>query len=147
MPTNSSHIDLRQKQAGGAATATKSEDRASKFDIPESVKNTYPDLIPLIIATESMNDEERQYWFHILPIMTDEQVSKLREILLNEKRELERLDNEYEDEIKKINDSHLAEWKAMQAKQKREQLKSEEAEHEKEEHETEQTLLKKLQNL
>ncbi|MBI4280922.1 glycoside hydrolase family 25 protein [Candidatus Uhrbacteria bacterium] len=63
------------------------------FDIPKSVEQEYPDLIPLILQTKSMNDDERQDWFQILPLMTDEQVQKLREILTNEKKEeLGRLD-------------------------------------------------------
>ena len=72
--------------AGSAGTATKTSN-ASKFHIPQAVKDDYPELIPLIIQTESMDDEEREYWFQILPIMTDEQVEKLREILVNEKQQ------------------------------------------------------------
>lgn len=116
-----------------------------RFDIPDIVKEQYPDLIPLIIQTESMNDDERQYWFHILPIMNDEQVEKLREILVNEKKQLQTIDNEYEQELRRINDQHVAEWKGFQAKQKREKLHAAESKTEKTEATTEEELLKKLQ--
>ena len=125
-PQSGGTIDLRQTQAGqtgqsaGAAgtagAGSQGDDIFSKFDIPETVKQQYPDLIPLILQTESMTDDERQYWFQILPIMTDEQVKKLREILDNEKKQLENLDKKYDKEVKKINDKHVIEWKAAQAK-------------------------------
>ncbi|MBI5413778.1 hypothetical protein HZA42_05525 [Candidatus Peregrinibacteria bacterium] len=155
-------IDLRQVQTGGTATGgttpaatTAAAANASgaaqspfgKFDIPETVKQQYPDLIPLILETESMNDDERQYWFQILPIMTEEQVGKLREILVNEKQQLKQLDTEYEQEMKKINEKHAVEWKAFEAKEKREKLQAAEGQAEKAEKATEEELLQKLQQM
>lgn len=146
-------IDLRGKSGGnpakagstGSAKPTKDQSVFERFDIPDLVKEQHPDLIPLIIQTESMNDDERQYWFHIIPIMNDEQVDKLREILVNEKKQLQAIDSEYEQELRRINDKHVAEWKGFQAKEKREKLKTAEQTTEKTEAETEEELLKKLQ--
>lgn len=149
-PTQGGTIDLRTMQGGQAAAATSStdpNDPAQKFEIPETVRKQYPDLIPLILATESMNDEERQYWFQILPIMTDDQVSKLKEILLNEKQQLASLDKEYEQELKRINSKHVSEWKAYEAKEKREKLKKVEGESKQAEQQEGEDLLKKLQEL
>lgn len=149
-------IDLRQAQTGGTATGgTASATTAtpatqspfSKFDIPETVKQQYPDLVPLILETESMNDDERQYWFQILPIMTEEQVGKLREILVNEKQQLKQLDTEYEQEMKKINEKHAVEWKAFEAKEKREKLQAAEGQSAQTDKATEEDLLQKLQQL
>lgn len=145
-------IDLRNQQAGqtSGAGSTASQTAAgqsvfNKFEIPESVRQQYPELIPLILETESMTDEERQYWFQILPIMTDEQVGKLREILLNEKKQLEQIDKEYQQEIKQINAKHVSEWKAFEAKEKRQKLQTAESQAEQTEAQTEEELLKKLQ--
>lgn len=161
-PTSGSPIDLRNIQSGGAQTSggtsagnaatggggqTGGQSVFDKFEIPETVKQQYPDLIPLILGTESMNDDERQYWFQILPIMTDEQVGKLREILTNEKSQLAQLDKNYEAELKQINKKHVSEWKAFEAKEKREKLGKAEAGAEKTEKEEEEGLLKKLQGL
>lgn len=159
-PTSGSPIDLRNMPTGGTANAASAGSGASgggvqpggqsvfdKFEIPETVKQQYPDLIPLILGTESMNDDERQYWFQILPIMTDEQVGKLREILTNEKNQLAQLDKDYETELKQINQKHVSEWKTFEAKEKREKLKKAEAGAEKTEKEKEEELLKKLQGL
>lgn len=153
-------IDLRQAQTGGAATGgaatggtapatsgAAAQSPFGKFDIPETVKQQYPDLIPLILETESMNDDERQYWFQILPIMTEEQVNKLREILVNEKQQLKQLDTEYEQEMKKINERHAVEWKAFEAKEKREKLQAAEGKAEQAEKSTEEELLQKLQQM
>lgn len=158
-PTQGAPIDLRTAQTGGATTGIggaassggtqpgSNQSVFAKFEIPETVKQQYPDLIPLILSTESMNDDERQYWFQILPIMTDEQVGKLREILANEKKQLQKLDQDYEAELKVINQKHVSEWKAYESKEKREKLKKAEAHVEKTEKENEEELLKKLQGL
>lgn len=157
-PQTGAPIDLRKQQGASGAAAGTSGAKASgsaaagtsvfaKFEIPETVKKQYPDLIPLILATESMTDDERQYWFQILPIMTEEQVAKLREILANEKKQLQKLDRDYEDEIKRINAKHVTEWKTFEAKEKREKLKAAEGAHEKTEKEQEEEMLKKLQGL
>lgn len=169
-PTSGGTIDLRNAQTGGAGSnATAGTGGASgsaaagstgttgsstggpglfeKFDIPDTVKQQYPDLIPLILQTESMNDDERQYWFQILPIMTDEQIGKLREILMNEKNQLASLDKEYEQELKRINDKHVSEWKEFEAKEKRQKLQTAESVAQKTEQQQEEDLLKKLQGL
>ena len=159
-PTSGGTIDLRNAQTGtggtaGATTGSSGASSAStggpslfeKFEIPDTVKQQHPDLIPLILQTESMNDDERQYWFQILPIMTDEQVGKLREILMNEKNQLASLDKEYEQELKRINNKHVSEWKEFEAKEKRQKLQSAESATQKSEQQQEEDLLKKLQGL
>ncbi|MBU1992122.1 MAG: hypothetical protein ABH856_02080 [Patescibacteria group bacterium] len=123
---------------------TKTDD--DKFAIPKVVKEKYPDLIELIKGTESMNDDEREYWFQILPIMTDEQVEKFRGILDNEKKQLQKLDKEYEDELQKLNDKHLVEWQQFETEEKRKKLKVAEKKHEEEEQANEEALLDQLNN-
>jgi hypothetical protein len=117
-----------------------------KFTIPKVVVQKFPELIELIKGTESMNDDERQYWFQILPIMTDEQIAKFREILQNEKDQLAKLDQEYEEELKKINQRHSAEWKASESKEDKEAREKKEKAAEVQETAEEAELLKKLSN-
>lgn len=117
---------------------------AAKFDIPEMIQKTYPDLVELILQTESMNDEERQYWFHMIPIMTGEQVKKLRTILVNERDQLKKLDKEYESELIQMNEKHTNAWKAEEVREKRETMKKAESQSEQEEKQAEEILLKKL---
>ena len=47
------------------------------FIIDEESQAKYPELITMILATESMDDDERQYWFDIMPSMTDSQIDRL----------------------------------------------------------------------
>lgn len=65
------------------------------FLIPDSVRERFKELIDLIMGSESMNDEERQYWFDILPVMTPDQVENLRSILTNERTQLAAIDAKY----------------------------------------------------
>jgi hypothetical protein len=67
------------------------------LNIPDEVQKKFPELIGLIKKSQSMNDEERQYWIDVLPIMTDDQIDNLRSILDNEKKQLEEADKQYED--------------------------------------------------
>lgn len=115
-----------------------------KFAVPEIVKQKFPDLIQLIKETESMTDEERDYWFQILPIMTEDQISKFRDILLNEKTQLQKLDQEYESELTKLNEKHMVEWKDFESKEKRKALVEAEAAAKQQEQATEEELLKRL---
>ncbi len=135
----------------GTATTTSSAKKPvateSKFHIPQFVKAEHPDLIPLILSTESMDDDEREYWFQILPIMTADQIDKFKNILVTEKQQLAKLDEEYEAELAKINQKHLQEWKEFESKQEKAERQKQEESQEEEESQTEEELLKKLQNL
>ena len=63
--------------------------------IPDAVRAQFPDLVQLILASESMNDDERRYWLQLLLVMTPEQVGKLREILVSEREQLTAIDAKY----------------------------------------------------
>ncbi len=115
-----------------------------KYSIPALVKEKFPDLIQLIKETESMNDEERDYWFQILPIMTEEQIKKFRDILVNEKEQLSNLDQDYENELTKLNEKHMIEWKEFESKEKRKTLTAAEKVSQQKEQSEEEALLKRL---
>lgn len=71
------------------------DDSSSSVVVPDDLRAQHPDLVDLILRSESMNDEERQYWVNILPIMTPEQVQNLRDILSNERTQLAAIDAKY----------------------------------------------------
>jgi hypothetical protein len=58
------------------------------FQISDEIQAKYNELVKLILATESMNDDERQYWFDILPSMTEPQIDRLFDILDTERKKL-----------------------------------------------------------
>ncbi len=146
-----------QQQATPVATSTQApaaqavQDNTSytaasgkTYSVPEMVRTKFPDLVQLIKETESMNDEEREYWFQIMPIMTEEQIKKFRDILVNEKDQLSKLDKEYEEELNKLNEKHMIEWKEFETKEKRKALNQAEQKSKAEEQATEEDLLKRL---
>ncbi len=75
-------------------------------------------LKPLISDTESMDNYEKQYWFDILPSMTYEQIRKLLDILVVERKKLIELEYKYQKEIKELNQKHLKEWEEFQKRDK-----------------------------
>lgn len=89
--------------------------------IPPELKDKYPKLIELIIGSESMNNEERQYWINILPIMTSEQVENLRQILIDEREQLAAIDKKYAREIEQIGQEQLIKRTERERKNRREE--------------------------
>jgi hypothetical protein len=59
--------------------------------------------------------------------MTDEQVDRLFNILMTERRQLEELNMKYQEEIKTLNEKHLIEWQALQSQKARDKVKKEES--------------------
>jgi hypothetical protein len=117
---------------------TGTDEKKVEVIIPEEVKEKYPELIPQIMASESMDDEERNYWFSVLPIMTDEQVAELRDILESERKRAEKRaknENLDLDEIEKKRKEALA-----QRRQKEQYARSED-------HEQAEDLLSELEGL
>ncbi len=98
------------------------------FVIADALQAKYPELIKLILATESMDDDERQYWFDIMPSMSDAQIDRLFDILETERKKLEELEVKYQKEIKTLNEKHLIEWQEMQNKQAKQKVANAKAE-------------------
>lgn len=119
----------------------------AKYIIPALVRDKFPDLVKLIYETESMNTEEREYWMQILPIMSEEQIVKFREILVNEKQQLAKLDNEYENEVARINKSQPAEIDEVKMREEMQKIKKAETSSEEQEKSQEEELLKKLKDI
>jgi len=151
-----------QKQAGTAGVVTSEDgividkskspeqymnEAEQKYIIPRLVREKFPDLVKLIYETESMNAEEREYWMQIMPIMTEEQILKFRDILVNEKEQLAKLDKEYGQEMDRINarKTHAIDPKKLQEKLK--QIKQQEKAGEAAEKGKEEALLKQLEGM
>jgi len=80
------------------------------FSVLDEIQTKYPRLIELVLATESMDDTERQYWFDILPSMNADQVQRLTDILETERKKLDELEKKYQTEIENLNEKHVVEW-------------------------------------
>lgn len=135
--------------AGGASATGVQTGQNQEFDIPEVVKEKYPDLMALILETKSMDKKERQYWFHILPVMNENQVTKLRTILENEKKKLAAIDTKYANKMPAPGAAKapVVPIADGEIKNKMETIRASESEHEKSEAQKEEELLKQLENL
>jgi hypothetical protein len=142
-PANTRAFNLESDVDNAASGPAKPE----KYAIPKAVKEKYPELIDLIKATESMDDQEREYWFQIMPIMTTDQIEKFRNILLTEKQQLQELDKEYEEELNRLNEKHLLEWKEFESKEKSKAIKDAESANAVSEKQLEEDLLSKLSDV
>lgn len=67
----------------------------SNLIIPDDIVQQYPELIEMIKASRSMNDEERQYWVDALAIMSEDQVKNLYNILDNERKQIQAAEENY----------------------------------------------------
>ncbi len=129
----------QQGQTQGAAAA-------GGLSIPADVQQKFGPMIEFIKASESMNNEERQYWINILPIMTPEQLKNLEEILVNEKKQLQAIDEKYSKEISTLGDDKIVEQMESKIKQKRKQREDIERKAAEAEQSREDTLLQQIQN-
>lgn len=127
-------------------SSTISQADIDRLGIPFEWVNRDPELISLVLKSESMKDEERKYWFQLLPVMTDEQIGKLRGILDNERKQLAALDAKYEDDVKKLNEKHLAEWKIEEDRKKRQAIEQKEQAAKSADEQAQEDILKQIEN-
>ena len=92
------------------------------FTILDEIQTQYSELVQLVLGSESIDNNEKQYWFDILPSMTDEQVDRLFNILITERHQLEELNLKYQEEIKTLNEKHLIEWQSLQSQKAKKQV-------------------------
>lgn len=98
------------------------------FKVANFIKEKYPELIEMVLQTQSMDNEEKQYWFDILPSMNNEQIDRLYEILDTERKKLEELEKKYEREIKALNEKSLIDWQNTKSQETQKMIKKQEAE-------------------
>jgi len=92
-----------------------------------------------------MNDEERQYWINILPVMTPDQLSSLKDILDTEKKQLAAIDKKYAKEIETIGAKKLVEKTEAERRKRRMGRRDKETASQTEDSEAADELLKKIE--
>lgn len=118
---------------------------ASSTPVPPQTQQQFPDLVALIMKSESMNNEERKYWLSILPAMTPEQRKTLEEILVNERDQLAAIDQKYAASQKDAMPS-VADIDASR-RGKREERTQKEKQAEEEDTEKEEEVMKEIETL
>jgi len=126
------------------------EDNQKNIDdlnIPEDTKTQFPELIEMVKISSSMDNKEKQYWIDVLPIMTDDQIDNLREILNNEKKQINEVNTKYNKDVEGAKENALNQFNSEEYKEKKRiRLEAEKLDEEKES-ETEEDLLSALDDL
>ena len=120
---------------------------ATQLTVPADVEEQYPELIALIKKSKSMNDEERQYWVDVLPVMSEDQVKNLRGILDNEKKQLAEAAEAYAKQVADEEGQVASAFDEVAYIEKKRIREEAEAEHEAEEKMMEEDVLSELENL
>jgi hypothetical protein len=116
-----------------------------QYTINDIFFESKPDLIVLILKSKSMDTkEEKQSWFNLLPIMGEDQIAKLYDILNREKQKLEEIEKKYEDKKDNIINKFVQKFDESAYQNKIIQLKEKEAVHEQKEDQEADALLNNL---
>ncbi len=121
---------------------------SSSVFVPLTLRQQFPDVIDMILQSESMNNEERQYWIDILPVMTPDQLQQLKTILTQERDQLAAIDAQYgKDIVDNTKPKKSVEEIGETRKQRIQERSHKELEAENAEATAEEEILKKVQDL
>ena len=114
--------------------------------VPADVQAKFGGIVALILASESMNEDERRYWIDILPAMTQDQIAKLQDILAREKEQLAAIDAKYAQGMAQFADAKSAVQTGEERLQRQSQRDATEAEVRASEAQAAEGLLDQLDN-
>lgn len=101
---------------------------AMTYTIPDKFLEIDPAIIILILNSKSMDThEDKQSWFSLLPMMNDEQMTKLRDILTREKQKLEEIEAKYDQKKDEVKTNMVQRWEESGYQQKIASIKTNEA--------------------
>lgn len=122
-------------------------DAKKPLSVPPEVEEKFHELVAMIKASQSMEDEERQYWVDVLPIMSQDQITNLRGILENEKKQLAEASSAYSQDMSKAIKNVASEFDEQAYLEKKRARVAAEKAHEAEEHKHEEDILSQLNQL
>lgn len=118
---------------------------AATFVIPEDFLVKMPDLVQLVLESKSLDkSDEKQSWFNLLPLMNDDQVAKLRDILTREKQKLAEIEQKYAQKKEEMSQKFVQKFEDGAYQKKMEQVRSQEQQHRDKEHEEADDLLNQI---
>jgi len=123
------------------------KDNKTALTIPADIAAKFGELVELIKGSKSMDDSERQYWIDVLPIMSDDQIQNLRNILDNEKKQLAQAEATYSEGMQKAVKNVAVEFDEKTYQEKKRARKEAELKQEEKELEEEAAVLQELQAL
>lgn len=103
-------------------------DIAAQYSIPDQFIEKKGALIAMLLQSRSIEKpDEKQSWFNLLPLMNDDQIVKLEDILTREKQKLEEIEKKYEEKKVEIKKKYLMKWQEMGYSKKVEDIRQAEA--------------------
>lgn len=118
---------------------------AARFTISEEFLKTKTNLVILVLQSRSMDTEqEKQSWFNLMPMMTEEQIAKLNDILTREKIKLAEIEKKYEEKKRNIKEKYIKRRETMWYNKKMESLHTKESAHREEDLEEAEDLLEQI---
>lgn len=118
---------------------------AMKFDIPDIFLEKESDLVILVLKSRSLaKDEEKQSWFNLVPMMNEDQINKLRDILNREKNKIAEIETKYENKKEEIKEKYKDKFDAVEYQRKMSNMQTNEENIREKENEEAENLLKNL---
>jgi len=100
---------------------------AWQLNIPDDFLNREPDLTVLILRSRSLaKNEEKQNWFNLIPMMNQEQIEKLRDILTRERDKIAEIEAKYEQKKQEIREKYQVKFDASSYNNRMTQLQNNE---------------------
>ena len=100
---------------------------AWQLNIPDSFLDAEPDLTVLILKSRSLaKNEEKQNWFNLIPMMNQEQIEKLRDILTRERDKIAEIEAKYEQKKQEIRAKYQMKFDAANYNDKVAQIRTSE---------------------
>ncbi len=120
-------------------------ERASKFEIPDYFLENHPDAVILVLNSRSLSkDEEKQNRFNLVPMMNEEQISKLKDILIRERDKIAEIEEKYWKKKEEIREKYQARFDAVTYEKTMSNIKNNEELVREQEKEEAEDLLKNL---
>ena len=101
---------------------------AGEYDIPVNFMQNMKDLVELILRSKSIDTpQEKQSWFSLLPLMNDEQIGRLNEIMMREKTKLQEIQQSYDEKKVEIKKKYLMKRQQINQQTETSEIKKEES--------------------
>lgn len=97
---------------------------AMEFTISDSFLENKANLVVLILKSKSLaKKEEKQSWFNLIPMMNEDQIWKLRNILTREKDKIAEIDTKYEKKKEEIKEKYQTRFNSVEYSKKMTKMK------------------------
>ncbi len=118
---------------------------AMEFTISDSFLENESELVVLILKSKSLaKSEEKQSWFNLIPMMNEDQMWKLRNILTRERDKIAEIESKYEKKKEENKEKYQARFDAVEYNKKMSKMKDVESDSREQELEEADSLLDNL---